>query len=220
MNIAGDAIVANNSTATESGSITIGDAVATDKAELFIAAGRTWDIANNSGITVGADAASFIANAGLFEKTGGTGMSTVKPAITNTGKIEVASETLDLKAAVSGSGTDLISGTSTLEFDAGVAATQTIDFTGSGGELLLHAPLSFQGKISGFDTPGAGASDAIALLGTWSVGSFTENSSDTGGALALTSGSSHMSLNFLGKYQSGKFTPTAGSGGTTLITFA
>ena len=61
------------------GSITIGDAVATDKAELINAAAGTWDIADNSGIAVGADAASFIANAGLFEKTGGTGRARSRP---------------------------------------------------------------------------------------------------------------------------------------------
>jgi hypothetical protein len=106
----------------------------------------------------------------------------------------------------------VISGPSTLEFDASVAAAQTVDFTGSGGELSLDAPLSFHGQVSGF-----GAADAIALLGAWSVGSFT--GTDTGGALALSSGSSHMSLDFLGNYQNGKFTPKAGSGGTTDITF-
>ena len=61
--------------------------------------------------------------------------------------------------------------------------------------------------------------DAIALLGAWSVGLFTENATDTGGTLALSSRSSHMSLDFLGSYQNGKFTPTAGPGGTTLIKF-
>ena len=93
-----------------------------------------------------------------------------------------------------------------------------MDFTGSGGELLLDSPLSFHGQVSGFDTAGAGSNDAIALLGAWSVGSFTENGAGTGGTLALSSGSSHMSLNFLGNYENGKFTGNRG-GGTTLITF-
>ena len=159
-------------------------------------------------------------NAGLIEKTGGTGASAIAPAIFNTGNIEAASGTLDLKAAVSGAGTETVSGASTLEFDASVAATQTVDFSGSGSELLLDAPTSFQGEVSGFDTAGAGSNDTIALLGAWSVGAYTENAQSTGGALALSSGSSHMSLNFLGNYQSGKFTPTGGAGGTTLITFA
>ena len=89
LTIAGDAIVGNYATAKQSGgSITIGDAVATDKAELINEAARTWDIADNSGIARGADTASFIDNAGLIEKTGGTGTSTVTPAITNTGKIK------------------------------------------------------------------------------------------------------------------------------------
>ena len=126
----------------------------------------------------------------------------------------------DFASAITGTGTETISGASTLQFNATVAATQTVDFTGSGGELLLDAPLAFHGEISGFDTTGAGANDAIALLAAWSVGAFTENSSDNGGSLALSSGSSHISLNFLGNYQTGAFAPKPGSGGTTLLTFS
>jgi hypothetical protein len=219
LSIGGSAVVGNDAVATESGgSVKVGDAVATDKAELVNTAAGTWDIADNSGIAVGADASSLIDNAGLIEKTGGTGTSTVAVSMINTGKIEAASGLLDLKATVAGAGTDIISGASTLEFNAAVAAAQTVDFTGSGGELLLASPLGFHGEISGFDTSGEGASDTIALLGSWSVGAFTENGAGTGGALALSSGSSHVSLDLLGQYQNGSFTPTV-VGGTTKLTF-
>ena len=167
--------------------------------------------------------ASSVGTTPKFEGSG-TGVSAIAPAIFNTGNIEAASGTLDLKAAVSGAGTgtgtETVSGASTLEFDASVAATQTVDFSGSGSKLLLDAPTSFHGEISGFDTTGAGANDTIALLGSWSVGAYTENTQGTGGLLALSSTSGSISLNFLGNYQTGTFTPTAGPGGTTLITFA
>ena len=60
------------------------------------------------------------------EKTGGTGTSTIAPAVTNTGTIEVASGTLDFMRAVTGTGTDTISGASTLEFGAAVSSSTTV----------------------------------------------------------------------------------------------
>jgi hypothetical protein len=47
------------------------------------------------------------------------------------------SKLLDFGGAVTGAGTDTISGASTLEFDSTLASTQTIDFTGSGGTLVF-----------------------------------------------------------------------------------
>ena len=70
-----------------------------------------------------------------------------------------------------GTGSDTISGLSTLELNSTVAAGQTVSFTGSGGELALHAPGSFAGSISGFDMAGAGSNDTIEIaknLGTFS----------------------------------------------------
>jgi hypothetical protein len=92
---------------------------------------------------------------------GGTGTSVIAPKVTNNGTIGVSAAALDFKGAISGTGSDTISGASTLEFDATVSAGQTVYFTGNGGELALHHPGAFAGSISGFDTAGAGSNDTI-----------------------------------------------------------
>jgi hypothetical protein len=214
--IAGDASVYNYATTSQSGgSITVGDSVATHMAELSNTTTGVWNITDNSGIAVGADKASIIQNGGLFEKTGGTGISKIAAAVTNSGTLLAKTGTLDCNAAISGTGAANISGAAVLEFDAGVVATQTIGFTGAGGELSLQAPTGFKAEISGFDASGA-TGDAIALLGNWTVGHFTEATNGKGGTLALTSGTTALTLNFLGQYQDGHFHAMSASGQTTL----
>ena len=102
-------------------------------------------------------------------------MSTIVPNVTNNGTIEVTSGTLDFTGKILGTGSDTISGVSTLQLDAEVSAGQTVDFTGSGGELALHAPAAFAGSISGFDTAGAGSNDTIEVAAPWVFTGFTEN---------------------------------------------
>ena len=130
----------NTETVTQSGgSVTIGDASG-DNAILDNMSTGTYAIADDSGINRGSSTASNILNAGLIEKMGGTGVSTIVPNVTNNGTIEVTSGTLDFNGRILGTGSDTISGVSTLQLDAQVSATQTVDFTGSGGELELHGP--------------------------------------------------------------------------------
>ena len=182
---------------------TIGDASCADEAILYNTPKATYDILDNSGIGLGASTASYINNAGLFEKTGGTGASAIAPAVTNTGTIEVTAATLDVQGAVTGKGSDEISGASTLEFDSTVAAGQTLSFTGGGGTLDLTAPQGFAGKISGFDT--VGANDTIEVAGPWVFSGFTENAGGTQGTLGFANGASHLSLTLLGDYNPADF---------------
>jgi hypothetical protein len=203
----------NTGAVTQSGgTVTIGDSSG-DEAILDNTATATYDIADDSGIARGSSTASHIVNAGLFEKTGGTGTSTIAPAVTNTKTIEVTAGTLDLAGKVSGKGTDMISGGATLEFGAGVstAATlgdQDIGFTG-GGTLHLLRPTSFYGEISDF-----GSGDTVELKGSWAFSSISE----TGGltTLTLASGSTTHGFEFVGDYTQGDF--TIASATTTKIT--
>ena len=123
--------------------------------------------------------------------------------MTNTGTIEVTAATLDVQGAVTGKGSDEISGASTLEFDSTVAAGQTVSFTGSGGTLDLGAPQGFAGEISGFDT--VGANDTIEVAGPWVFSGFTENAGGTQGTLGFTNGASTLSLTLLGDYNPADF---------------
>jgi hypothetical protein len=214
--ISGKAIVANHATATLSGgSITIGDGVATDKAEFLNVATGILDIADGSGVVAGADPASLIDNAGLLEKTG-AGDSTIATAVTNAGQILVSAGTLDFEAAVKGTGTDTVSGAATLEFDAGAVAAQTIDFTGADSVLYLGASKGFAATLSGFDASGGGSSDAIELLGDWTEKSFSENGTDTLATLTMASGTTHLALKFAGDYSLTSFNISQSGGVTTV----
>ena len=217
LTIGGTASLENQKTVTQSGgAVTVGDN-AGNKAELYNASTGTYAITDNSGIDRGSSTASFIVNAGMFEKTGGTATSAIAPALTNTGTVLVSSGVLDLQGAVSGTGADTISGASTLEFDAAVAAGQTIGFTGSGGDLHLDALQSFSATISGFDVGGAGGtSDAIQLLGNWTEEGFSENGANTLATLTLSNGTTTSALQFAGKYSQSQFTLSQQGGVTTI----
>jgi hypothetical protein len=198
------------------GNVTLGDDIATDKAVLYNTPKAVYDILDNSGIGLGASTASYISNAGLLEKTSGTGASAITPAVINTGTIEVASGTLDFMRAVTGTGTDTISGASTLEFGAAVSSSptvgsQNIGFTG-GGTLDLTDPKAFWGEISDF-----AATDAIELLGSWKISSFSETG-NTLATLTLASGATTHAFDFVGGYTRGDFKIT--SGATSTITYA
>ena len=197
------------------GTVTIGD-TSGDKAILNNELLGTYDIADDSGIGRGSSTGSDILNAGLFEKTGGTGTSVIAPAVTNTGTIEVTGATLDVQGVVTGTGADEISGSSTLEFDSTVAAGQTVSFTGSGGTLNLGAPQGFAGKISGFDT--VGANDTIEVAAPWVFSGFTENVGGTRGTLGFMNGASTLSLTLIGNYNPADFHQTQANG-STLITY-
>jgi hypothetical protein len=205
----------NTKSVTQSGrSATIGDASG-DEAILFNTLKATYDIADDSGIHRGSATASYIKNAGLVEKTGGTGVSTIVPNVTNNGTIEVASGTLDFTGKIFGTGSDTISGASTLEFDAEVLAGQTVSFTGSGGELELHGPAVFAGSISGFDTAGAGSNDRIEVAKPWVFTGFTENAGGTEGTLGFMNGASTISLTRIGDYNPADFVDHTQANGST-----
>ena len=196
MIIGGTASLENTKTMTQSGgAVMVGDN-AGNKAVLVNASTGTYAITDNSGIGHGSSTASFIVNAGMFKKTGGTGTSAIAPALTNAGTVLVSSGVLDLQGAVSGTGADTISGVSTLEFGSTAASGQTIGFTGAGGTLDLGDPQGFSGKISGFDT--VGSKDTLEIAAPWTYLGFSENAADTQGTLIFANGASHISLTLLG----------------------
>jgi hypothetical protein len=202
---------ANKAVLTESGAVVLAGA-----GELVNSAGASWNIINDSGIALGASSSSPIVNSGLFEKTGGTGVSLIAPTFFNSGHVSVSSGALDFHGAVSGSGVDTISGSATLEFDASVASGQTIAFQGGGGVLDLGSPTSFSGAISGFDT--TGANDAVELLGSWTISGFTQQNASQG-ELTLSSGARTATLAFEGNYNPALFAVAASAGHST-ITYA
>jgi hypothetical protein len=210
LTIGGTVVWENEGIVTQSGgSATLGDASG-DTALLDNGSRGIYDITDDSGIGLGSSIASNIQNAGLFEKTGGTGTSAIAPSIDNTGMIEALSGTLDLQGAVTGKGKDEVSGASTLEFDSTVAASQTIDFLGGPSAVDLINPDGFAGKIADF-----ASSDTVQLSGDWVLSSFSENAAGTLGTLTLASDASHHAFNFVGDYTANDF--KIASGATTTI---
>ena len=81
-------------------------------------AGATWDITDNSGFTLGASAASYIANSGTFEKTGVGGVSTIAASFTGSGTVDATVGTIAFagpSTTVSGS----LTGAGLVEFTGG-----------------------------------------------------------------------------------------------------
>ena len=211
----------NTNTVNESGgTVTIGDTIAADEAILFNTKKATYDILDNSGIGLGASAASDIKNAGVFEKTGETGESTIAPSVTNTGTIEVTAGTLDFGGGISGTGADIISGASTLEFDANVSAGQTVDFT-VGRRRTRTAQAERRVRRLGSAVSTRPEPDRTTRSRSPSTGSSPALRRTPGARAPWGSNNagSTISLTLLGDYNPGTFLPHTQANGSTLITY-
>ncbi len=183
------------------GSLVVGGPAANDYGTLVLAGANTY----SGGTTVESRATVSTSSISAFGSGG----------LTNDGTVLVSSGPLELKGAVKGTGTDMISGGATLEFGAGVstAATlgdQDIGFTG-GGTLHLLAPTSFYGEISDF-----AAGDTVELLGSWHSSGISETAGVT--TLTLAKGSTTHAFEFVGDYTQDDFSIIKGK--TTTIGYA
>ena len=174
---------------------------------------------DQTGARVLSDRPNGFTNSGTIDAEATGGALDIEPTtFTNSGTIDVAngdSVRMNSLTAVAGTGTDTVSGHSTLEFDDGVstAATlgdQDIDFTGAGTLHLLN-PASFYGEISDF-----AAYDKIKLLGSWAFSAISHAHGVT--ALTLASGSTTHGFEFVGDYTRSEFHITPGT--TTTIKYA
>ncbi len=157
-----------------------------------------------------------IVNDGAIDVAGSGGDLIIDPTtFTNNGAIDVANgDSVTIVPTVTGTGTDTISGDSTLEFEGRVSTAKTrghqdIDFSG-GGTLDLLAPDRFFGEISDF-----AAGDTVELKGSWAFSSISEASGVT--TLTLARGSTTHHFEFVGNYAEGNFSITPGT--TTKIGF-
>jgi len=102
LSIGGGALLLESGAAQQTGVVTLGDS--SGSGSLSIAAGGMWAITANTSIgTSGTGDA--ITNAGLFEKTAGTGKTSVLAAFTNTGTLEVTSGSLVFTGGFTNDGT-------------------------------------------------------------------------------------------------------------------
>ena len=189
----------------------VGDQVLTPAATVSV------DVSGYANIQSSRHRGDGIVNDGAIDVTGSGGDLIIDPrTFTNNGAIDVAnSDSVTIKPAVTGTGTDTISGDSTLEFEARVSSAKTrgdqdIDFSGA-GTLDLLKPTSFYGEISDF-----GSGDTVELKGSWAFSSISHAHGVT--ALTLARGSTTHGFEFVGDYTPSNFSITPGT--TTTIKYA
>ncbi len=177
--LGGYSALTNFGTTDLTAGITLGDANGTG-AKIDNEKGGVFDIGGDFGITLGAQTARFI-NAGTLEITAGTGTSVIGVSLDDSGRIVVASGTLDcagpdnrFSGAISGAGTFILSGFGgSADYLIGKGATvATAAFTISSpqtvatlGENLDYAGTFTTGNEATLDLAGF----ALTLTGTNSL---------------------------------------------------
>ncbi len=214
LKLAKTAAVVDLATISQSaGDVVMGDASGGATTLIVSGAASIWDITDDSDIALGNAAASAILNAGVFEKSGTAGVSTIGAALTNAGKVEALSGTLELQRAVSGTGADIVGGASTLAFDAAVTGGQTIQFQGADGTLELKDLATFSGVLSNFDSNGATGA-TIDVSGPWSWLGFDQSTS----MINFADGGAQHAIHLLGSYVAADFHHQV-IGGVTQVTY-
>lgn len=145
----------NNGTINAAGTLTIGNNVATNTTFKNNAAG-IYNLTGNAGIALGAYKASSFQNAGLLEKTGGTGVSRIAIGVASTGTVTVATQTLEFDGTTNSfSGT--ISGAGTVGFAGGGNSTlasglnlsvAAISVSGAATKVTLGGSVTYSGSVT------------------------------------------------------------------------
>ena len=193
----------------QTGALTLGGPTKV-AAKLVITTGATWNIGGDVGIAIGASAGSSITLGGTLIKSAGTGVSNIGAKITDNGLVEVASGTLELTAAVAGTGTLKIDTGAALELDSAVAKGGVIVFNGPNATLDLATPARAARTIAGFT-----AGDFIDLLGVTAT-SARANKFDQ---LTIFNGSTKIAvLRLTGSYIGQTFSVSSdGHGGSIIV---
>ena len=136
-------------TATQTGTVTIGDATA-GAAHLLINKRATYTIDGAAGVARGNASFSSLKVLGTLIKSGATGVSVIAVKTVDDGVIEAATGTLDFANQLTGAGSMKIDAGATLEADQAVASTLTARFFEGDGTLALAQPARFAATIHGF----------------------------------------------------------------------
>ncbi|HEV2363575.1 MAG TPA: hypothetical protein VGS12_05175 [Caulobacteraceae bacterium] len=196
---------------TISGSGALGSAQLT----LVNDAGGTIDASGSSASLVINTGSNSVTNDGLIEATGtGSAVGKVQSAVVNNGTLAAAGGTLQLLAAVTGSGSAKISAG---ELSFAAAFTQNVAFTGTSGTLLLFKSQSYTGTISGFSLTGGTRLD-LRDIGFARSNEATFSGNSSGGTLTVTDGSHTAHILLAGNYTSSTWVCSAdGSGGVIVV---
>ena len=154
----------------------------------------TFNVAADLGTTATGTGPRTIYNAGLFDKTGGTGTSVINDSFNNTGTVQADSGTLSLAYAGTYSGTNTANGTAVLDFSGG---THNLSagcwLAGSGTIRLSAATLNVNGPCAGAPsvvmsmTGGTLAGPGTLTLASplnWTGGTISGNVQCNGGSIS------------------------------------
>ena len=190
--LGGAVTLTNTNTVNLTEQITLGDATGVN-ATINNKAAATWNFAADVGITLGAASASFT-NAGLIEKTAGTGTSTLGANLTSTGTISAQTGVIDLQGpnntvtgTVSGAGTLAFGGTSSLVVTSFTPGTLSVGglYLGSDSTVNVGAGATYTGAL----TIAAGNFTSTLNLGSFTWTQTGTASFSAGFGLAVITGS-------------------------------
>jgi hypothetical protein len=186
--LTGAGILTNDGTINEAGTDSL---VLENTATVSNVSGATFDLTNNGGVSQ--SGGGTFSNAGMLEKTGGTGTSTIGTSILdNPGTVTVSSGTLDISATVtqvSGktlkSGAWTVTGSSTIHSKLDITSAGRFTTLGSAATVTLSGPNTTLTNLSGLSTINSGAN--FSLLGGQAFS--TKGALTNKGALTLSPGS-------------------------------
>ena len=159
-------------------------------------------------------AANAVVNSGTLEAVGSGGL-VIDSDIANFGLLWANSGSITINGNVSGTGSALINGVATFEVGGAFGENVTLDADANATLKIDHAA-DFSGTVVGFD-----ANDALDLadlaFGSNTTLGYAANSSNTGGTLTVSDGTSMANIALLGQYAAASFVMSADGFGGTLI---
>jgi hypothetical protein len=203
-----------------------GDFSIEEGATITTSAAGKWDITSDAGMPF--SSSNLFINAGLLEKTAGTGTSTISAAVVNNGTVMVSTGTLDLASAVdpTSSGVFQLNGHGTLEIAAIIGSASKIQFLGATptNRLIIDSVANFGTHVGSASYTGPllksfTAGEVIDLRGVASAGITLTYSAATGNLQIAENGTAVGTLKFENStVGAGTFHAATDGAGGSLIT--
>ncbi|WP_429108128.1 beta strand repeat-containing protein, partial [Aeromonas media] len=154
-----------------------------------------------------------IINSGMLAATGAGGLI-IDSGLDNSGLLWANGGNVTLNAAVSGTGSALISGMATLAYAAASNMDTAFALEGDGILRLAHAA-DFTGTVSGFN---AGDKFELVDVGNATIG-YVSNATASGGVLTINDGTHRSEIQLQGTYTTAGFQMIQGEDASTTIRY-
>jgi hypothetical protein len=185
---------------------------------MLLSLGSGGTIVSTGGVAMSVNTGgNAVTNAGLLEAAGPGGLNiTGSGGVANNGTLWANGDGLFVAGSVSGTGSDRITGATTLRIGGTVSAGQSVSFDpGSTGTLRLDDSRDFRGTVFGLATNG---SNALDLSDISFINSTTTMATYNGGTLTVTDGTHTAAIALAGNFTGQTFvTSSDGHNGTTVI---